>query len=194
MPAGNIKDCIHLINERLGRRSIVLIGLMGAGKTTVGRRLAQRLGLPFVDADTEIEKAAGKSIPEIFEEDGEEFFRAGEEKVIARLLGGGPQVLATGGGAWMREITRERVREKGISIWLKADIEVLMERVMRRPGRPLLETDDPRVVMERLMKERYPLYALADITVESRDVPHQAVVAGIIRQLAERLEREEEGA
>ncbi len=194
MPAGNIKDCVHLINERLGRRSIVLVGLMGAGKTTVGRRLAQRLGLPFVDADTEIEKAAGKSIPEIFEEDGEEFFRAGEEKVIARLLDGGPQVLATGGGAWMREATRERVCEKGISIWLKADIEVLMERVMRRPGRPLLETDDPRVVMERLMEERYPLYALADITVESRDVPHQAVVAGIIRQLAERLEREDEGA
>ena len=193
MPSqASIKDCIRLINARLGGRSIVLIGLMGAGKTTVGRRLAQRLGLRFVDADHEIEKAAGKSIAEIFAEDGEDFFRAGEEKVIARLLRDGPQVLATGGGAWMRETTRERVREQGVSVWLKADLEVLMERVLRRPGRPLLERDDPRAVMEKLMQERYPVYALADITVESRNAPHQAVVAAIIRKLADWLRQQDQ--
>jgi shikimate kinase len=189
---GSIKDCIQLINARLGGRSIVLIGLMGAGKTTVGRRLAQRLGLKFVDADHEIEKAAGKSIPEIFAEDGEDFFRAGEEKVIARLLKDGPQVLATGGGAWMCEATRKRVREHGISVWLKADLDVLMERVSRRPGRPLLERDDPREVMEKLIEERYPVYTQADITVESRNAPHQAVVAAIIRKLAGWLRQNDE--
>jgi len=188
MPEANLKDCVRTIHALLGARSIVLIGLMGAGKTTVGRRLAQRLDLPFVDADHEIERAAGKSIPEIFAEDGEEFFRNGEERVIARLLENGPQVLATGGGAWMREATRERVREKGVSVWLKADIDVLMERVSRRPGRPLLEADDPRAVMERLIEERYPVYAQADITVESHDAPHHVMVARIIRELAEWLE------
>ena len=188
MPDARLKECVHTIRALLGRRSIVLVGLMGAGKTTVGRRLAQRLDLPFVDADHEIERAAGKSIPEIFAEDGEEFFRNGEERVIARLLDNGPQVLATGGGAWMREATRERVRQKGVSVWLKADIDVLMERVARRPGRPLLETENPRAVMERLIAERYPVYAQADITVESADAPHHVMVARIIRALAAWLE------
>ena len=189
MPDANLKDCVRTIHALLGARSIVLVGLMGAGKTTVGRRLAQRLDLPFVDADHEIERAAGKTIPEIFAEDGEEFFRNGEERVIARLLESGPQVLATGGGAWMREATRERVREKGVSVWLKADIDVLMERVSRRPGRPLLETENPRAVMERLIAERYPVYALADITVESADAPHHVMVTRIIRALAAWLEK-----
>ena len=188
MPEANLKDCVQTIHALLSARSIVLVGLMGAGKTTVGRRLAQRLDLPFVDADHEIERAAGKSIPEIFAEDGEEFFRNGEERVIARLLENGPQVLATGGGAWMREATRERVRKKGVSVWLKADIDVLMERVSRRPGRPLLEAENPRAVMERLIDERYPVYAQADIKVESHDAPHHVMVARIIRELAEWLE------
>ena len=188
MPEATLKDCVRTVRALLGARSIVLIGLMGAGKTTVGRRLAQRLDLPFVDADHEIERAAGKTIPEIFAEDGEAFFRNGEERVIARLLENGPQVLATGGGAWMREATRERVRQKGVSVWLKADIDVLMERVSRRPGRPLLETDNPRAVMEKLIAERYPVYAQADITVESADAPHHVMVARIIRALADWLE------
>ncbi len=193
MSGNNLKDCIAAINARLGARSIVLIGLMGAGKTTVGRRLAQRLDLPFVDADHEIEQAAGKSIEDIFAEDGEDFFRRGEERVIARLLEDGPQVLATGGGAWMNENTRRRVREHGISVWLKADLDVLMERVSRRPGRPLLKAPDPRAVMRKLMDERYPVYAEADITVESRNRPHHVMVSEIIRALCEQLaERNEQ--
>ena len=191
MSENSLRDKIRTINERLGERSIVLVGLMGAGKTTVGRRLARRLDLPFVDADHEIERAAGKTIEEIFAEDGEDFFRAGEERVIARLLGGGPQVLATGGGAWMRAATRQRVRERGVSVWLKADLDVLMERVSRRPGRPLLKNDDPRAVMERLIEQRYPVYERADITVESCNKPHNVVVARIIHALADWLEKRE---
>ncbi len=190
MGCQSIRECTRVINDRLGERSIVLVGLMGAGKTTVGRRLARRLGLPFVDADAEIERAAGKTIQEIFEEDGEAFFRAGEERVIARLLEGGPQVLATGGGAWMSEATRMRVREKGVSVWLKADLDILMERVSRRPGRPLLKAPDPRKVMKDLMEKRYPVYAEADVTVESRNVPHQVIVNDIIRAVGRWLERE----
>ena len=188
MTTQSIRDCIELINARLGDRSIVLVGLMGAGKTTVGRRLAKRLGIGFMDADAEIERAAGKTVAEIFEEDGEAFFRAGEERVIARLLNDGPQVLATGGGAWMSEATRQAVREKGISVWLRADLDVLMERVSRRPGRPLLKNPDPRAVMRKLMDERYPVYAQADVTVESREAPHQTIVNDIIRAVAEWLQ------
>ncbi len=190
MTTQSIRDCIELINARLGNRSIVLVGLMGAGKTTVGRRLAKRLGIGFVDADAEIERAAGKTVAEIFEEDGETFFRAGEERVIARLLNDGPQVLATGGGAWMSEVTRQAVREKGISVWLRADLDVLMERVSRRPGRPLLKNPDPRAVMRKLMDERYPVYAQADVTVESREAPHQTIVNDIIRAVADWLQGE----
>ncbi len=162
---------------------MVLIGLMGAGKTAIGRRLATRLGLDFVDADTEIESAAGKSISDIFTDHGEEYFRDGERRVIARLLGEGPQVLATGGGAYMNDETRNTIAESGVSVWLKADLKVLLERVVRRDHRPLLKTDDPKVVMKRLMDERYPVYSSSDITVKSRDVPHEVIVSEIISAL-----------
>jgi shikimate kinase len=158
---------------------------MGAGKSTVGRRLADRLGVGFVDADHEIEQAAGKSIPEIFQDHGEAYFREGERKVIARLLGTGPQVLATGGGAFMNEETRRNIRASGVSIWLRADLPLLMKRVKRRSNRPLLRTEDPEAAMRKLMDLRYPVYAEADITVDSRDVAHTAMVGDVIRALAE---------
>ncbi|CAN5121502.1 shikimate kinase [soil metagenome] len=160
----------------LGRRSVVLVGMMGAGKSTVGRRLAGRLRLPFVDADTEIEAAAGMSIPDIFETHGEPHFRDGEARVIARLLEGGPQILATGGGAFMREDTRGRIRDKAVSIWLKADAEIILRRVSRRATRPLLQTSDPAATVMRLMDIRHPVYATAEITIASREVPHEKVV------------------
>lgn len=175
------------IREVLGRQSIVLIGLMGAGKTAVGRRLANRLDLPFIDADTEIEVAAGASISEIFAEHGEAYFRQGERKVIARLLQGGPQVLATGGGAYMNADTRAAIKKHGLSVWLKAELKVLLKRVGRRSSRPLLTGDDPEKVMKRLMEQRYPIYAEADVTVESRDVPHEVIVGAVIDALAEKL-------
>lgn len=171
------------IRDKLGQRSIVLIGLMGAGKTAIGRRLATELKLPFTDADSEIEVAAGQTISEIFAEHGEDYFRDGERKVIARLLKSGPQVLATGGGAFMNETTRGNVRRNGISVWLNADLEVLMQRVSRRDHRPLLKTEDPEAVMRQLMEDRYPVYAEADIEVQSRNVPHEVIVGEIIKQL-----------
>jgi shikimate kinase len=170
--------------DKLGARPIVLIGLMGAGKTAIGKRLATRLAIPFVDADQEIEKAAGKSISEIFGDHGEESFRDGERRVIARLLSEGTKVLATGGGAFMNEETRQRILEKGVSVWLKADLDILMGRVSRRDTRPLLKTADPRKVMERLLAERNPVYAQANITVESRDVLHEVIVDEIVNALA----------
>jgi len=155
---------------------IVLVGMMGAGKSTVGRRLAARLRLPFADADTEIEAAAGMSIPEIFEIHGEPYFRDGEVRVIARLLEGGPAVLATGGGALMREETRRRIQEKAISVWLKADADVILRRVRRRADRPLLQTADPAATIDRFIAEREPVYQHADLTIWSRDVPHEKIV------------------
>jgi shikimate kinase len=175
------------IRDALGQRSIVLIGLMGAGKTAVGRRLASRLELPFVDADSEIEAAAGATISEIFAEHGEAYFRQGERKVIARLLETGPQVLATGGGAYMDPGTRDSIKARGVSVWLKADLKVLLKRVGRRDNRPLLASGDPAEVMKRLMDKRYPVYAEADVTVESRDVPHDAMVGTVIDALAAKL-------
>jgi shikimate kinase len=175
------------IRARLGARSAVLIGMMGAGKSSVGRRLAARLGLAFVDADTEIEAAAGCTIPEIFAQHGESFFRDGERKVIARLLESGPQVLATGGGAWMNETTRQNIAAHGVSIWLKADVEVLLRRVKRRSDRPLLQGDDVAAKLQRLVDDRYPVYATADVTVRSRDVPHDTVVDEILVALDRRL-------
>jgi shikimate kinase len=169
----------------LGRRSVVLVGMMGAGKSSIGRRIAARLGIPFVDADEEIEVAhAGMKIHEIFAEHGEPYFRAGEARVIARLLKGGPQVLATGGGAFMNPQTRAAIGASGISIWLKADFEVLMKRIRRRHDRPLLRTEDPAATLRRLMEERYPTYAQADVTVQSRDVLHDKIVDEIVSALA----------
>jgi shikimate kinase len=171
----------------LGRRSIVLVGMMGAGKSSIGRRLAARLDIPFVDADSEIEQAAGMSIPDIFSVHGEVYFRAGETRVIARLLEGGPQVLATGGGAFMNADTRAAIAEKAISVWLRADFEVLMRRIKRRQDRPLLKTDDPAATVHELIKTRYPVYAQADLTVQSREVPHDKIVDEIVDALAARL-------
>jgi shikimate kinase len=173
-----------VVRQRLDGHAIVLVGLMGAGKTTVGRRLAEKLGLAFIDADHEIELAAGQSVEEIFAQHGEAYFRDGERKVIARLLENGAQVLATGGGAYMNPDTRAAIRRHGICIWLRADFELLMSRVRRRSNRPLLQNDDPEAVMRKLISERYPVYAEADITVDSRDVAHTAIVNGIIKTLA----------
>ncbi len=161
----------------LGSRSIVLVGMMGAGKSTVGRRLAARLHIPFLDADHEIEAAhAGMTIAEIFAAHGEPYFRDGEARVIARLLESGSSVLATGGGAFMREETRDRIRHKGVSIWLDVEGDVILRRVKRRADRPLLQTADPAATIEKLIAERSPIYRQADITIASRDVVHEKIV------------------
>ena len=180
---------VDLIRQSLGDKSIVLVGLMGAGKTSIGRRLAGRLGLPFTDADAEIELAAGKSIPEIFADHGEAYFRDGERRVIARLLQEGPRVLATGGGAYMNEETREAIRRHGIAVWLRGDLALLMKRVRKRSNRPLLANEDPEAVMRRLIDVRYPVYALADVVVDSRDVPHDAMVKDVVAGLAKWVAR-----
>ena len=180
----SIQDAIR---AGLGPRSLVLVGLMGCGKSSVGKRLAARLGLPFVDADDEIVKAAGQSINEIFAEHGEAYFRDGERRVIQRILAAGPQVLATGGGAFMNEETRATIRRSGISIWLRADLPVLMRRVLKRDTRPLLKTGDPEHVMRNLIATRYPVYAEADLAVESRDVAHEVIVSEILDALRARL-------
>jgi shikimate kinase len=168
-------------------RCVVLIGMMGAGKSTIGRRLSARLRMPFLDADVEIEAAAGMSIPDIFETHGEPDFRDGEARVIARLLDSGPAVVATGGGAFMREETRNRIRDKAVSIWLKADAEIIMRRVRRRADRPLLQTPDPAATVDRLLGEREPVYQNADITIWSRDVPHDKIVDECIEALHAKL-------
>ena len=166
----------------LGRRSIVLVGMMGVGKSSIGRRLGARLGVPFVDADTEIEKAAGMSIADIFARHGEADFRSGEARVIARLLEGGPQVLATGGGAVMNADTRAAIKAKGVSIWLSAEFDVLMRRIAKRKNeRPMLQTADPAATLRALLAEREPIYAQSDLTVQSREVPHDAIVGEIMR-------------
>ncbi len=175
---------IEDIRGKLGNRSIVLVGLMGAGKSSIGRRLAEKLEIPFADADHEIELAADKTIPEIFKDHGETYFREGERRVISRLIESGPQVLSTGGGAFINEETRRSIQAHGISVWLKADLPLLMKRVMKRSDRPLLQTGDPEAVMQDLMAKRYPLYATADVTVESRDVQHTQMVNEVIKVLA----------
>ncbi len=176
-----------LIKSALGARSVVLVGMMGAGKSTIGRRLAARLGLPFFDADVEIEAAAGMSIPDIFETRGEPDFREGEARVIARLLDSGPAVIAPGGGALMRRETRDRIRDKAVSIWLKADVDIIMRRVKRRSDRPLLRTADPEATVGRLLSEREPIYQQADLTVWSPDVPHDKIVDECVEALHGRL-------
>jgi shikimate kinase len=169
-------------------RTIALVGLSGVGKSSVGRRLATALGMPFRDADVEVELAAGRPIPEIFEKYGEQAFRDGERRVIARLLTEPPHVLATGGGAFMNEETRALIKAQAISIWLKADIEVLAKRVGRKGGRPLLAGKDPVEVLAAQARDRYPAYAEADITVETGDTPHQIAVEAILKALSARTE------
>lgn len=177
------RACQHIVDQ-LDGRTIVMVGLMGAGKTTIGRRLAARLDLPFIDADAEIEQAAGKSIEDIFKDHGEAEFRDGERRVIARLLQEGPQILATGGGAFIDPQTREAVSSFGISVWLRASHKVLVDRVTRRDHRPLLKTGDPATIMRALMDKRYPFYRKADITVDSRDVAHEIIVNDVVGKIA----------
>src|SRR5262249_713905 len=172
------------IMAALGRRSVVLVGMMGSGKWSIGRRVALRLGIPFVDADGEIEKAAGMSISDIFAIRGEAEFRAGEARVIARLLEGGPQVLATGGGAFGNPDTRAAIAAHGVSIWLKAELEVLMRGRGGGQDGAGVRTDDPGATLRKLMEERDPIYALADLTVQSRDVLHDKIVDEIVSALA----------
>lgn len=176
-------EALEALRADLGDRSIVMVGLMGCGKSSVGRRLAARLALPFVDTDEEIERVARNSINDIFTYWGEAAFRDGERRVIARLLASGPQVLATGGGAFINPEIRAQIKQCGISVWLKAELPVLMRRVAKRDTRPLLRTDDPETVMRELMEARYPIYAEADLAVESRDVPHEVIVTDVIELL-----------
>src|SRR5580692_6986199 len=174
------------ILPRLGRRSIVLVGMMGVGKSSIGRRLGARLGVPFVDADSEIESAAGgMAIADIFARHGETAFRTLEARVIARLLEGGPQVLATGGGAVVNADTRAAIKVKGVSIWLNAEFDVLMRRINKRKSdRPMLQTADPAATLRQLLVEREPFYARADLTIQSREVPHDAIVSEIVKAIA----------
>lgn len=174
--------------EPLRRRTIALVGLMGVGKSSVGHRLANALGLPFRDADIEVEAAAGRAIPDIFAEFGEPAFREGERRVIGRLLDETPHVLATGGGAFMDAKTREMIKAKAISVWLKADLEVLARRVGRKDNRPLLVGKDPLEVLKAQAEIRYPTYAEADITVETGDAPHHVTVDQLLRALSAYVE------
>ncbi len=173
--------------DRLGNRSIVLVGLMGAGKTSIGRKVAAALGLPFVDSDHEIEDVSRMTIPELFEAYGEPEFRALEQRVIARILESGPKVLSTGGGAYMNEDTRAAIASQGVSVWLKADLDLLMERVAKKQHRPLLRDPDPRGVLRRLMDERYPVYSLADMAVVTRDETKDVIAAEVIDAISRHM-------
>ncbi|MBL8582809.1 MAG: shikimate kinase [Rhizobiaceae bacterium] len=172
---------------RLERRPIVFVGLMGAGKTAIGRKVATALGLPFTDSDHEIEQASRMTIPELFERYGESEFRALEQRVILRILEDGGRVLSTGGGAFMNEQTRSAIAAQGVSVWLKADVDTLLQRVMKKQNRPLLKQGDPREILERLMDVRYPVYAEADITVATRDERKEVIAAEVIDMLARHL-------
>jgi shikimate kinase len=173
-----------MTNSTLPAKTIALVGLMGVGKSSIGRRLAQRLGLPFVDADAEIEAAAGCTVEEIFQRHGEAAFRDGERRVIARLLDNPPHVLATGGGAFMDPATRALLRARAVTVWLRADLDLMLARVARRNNRPLLKGGDPREVLERLIAERYPVYAEADVTVDSLDGPPELTLERVLAALA----------
>ena len=174
-------------------RTVALVGLMGAGKSAIGKRLASRLGLPFVDADDEIERAAGCSIAVFFERFGEAEFRAGERRVISRLLAGAPHVLSTGGGAYMDAETRALMRNHAITVWLRAELDVLYERVKKRTHRPLLRGGDPKEILERLMSQRYPVYAQADIVVESTAQPPDITTGQVLEALRRHLELQTRG-
>ena len=169
---------------KLGRRNIVFVGLMGAGKSAIGRMVAQQLRVPFIDTDVEIERVSRMTISELFATYGEEEFRALETRVIKRLLRGGPKVISTGGGAFINDNTRRHISRGGISLWLKADLEVLWERVNKRDHRPLLKTENPRATLAALMEKRYPIYSEADITIESRDVRKEIIVTEVLAAIA----------
>ncbi len=179
----NAAEQLAGLRDRLGTRSVVFVGLMGAGKTAIGRKVATALGLPFADSDHEIESVSRMTIPELFERYGETEFRALEQRVILRLLENGPQVLSTGGGAFMNAQTREAVAEHGVAVWLKADVDVLLDRVSKKQNRPLLKNADPRAVLEKLMLERYPVYALADVTVPTRDERKEVIASEVLDAL-----------
>lgn len=176
-------DLVNRLAERLGKRSVVFVGLMGAGKTAIGRKVAGVLGLPFVDSDQEIERAARMTIPDLFERYGEPEFRALEQRVIQRVLEGGPQVLSTGGGAYMNGQTRALIAQGAVSVWLKAELDVLFARVSKKQNRPLLKTEDPRGALERLMHLRYPVYAEASVTVPTRDERKEVIVREVLDAL-----------
>lgn len=179
----------HPILPRLGRRSIVFVGLMGAGKTAIGRKVASMLGMPFLDSDHEIEAVSRMTIPELFERYGEPEFRALEQRVIGRVLESGPQVLSTGGGAYMNAQTRAAIADHAVSIWLKADIDLLMERVAKKQNRPLLKNPDPRGTLAKLMHERYPVYALADVTVPTREERKELIASEVLAALSRHLDQ-----
>ena len=179
-----VPTALETIRQRLAKRSIVLVGLMGAGKTAIGRKVAAALSLRFVDSDHEIENVSRMTVPELFERYGEAEFRALERRVIGRLVKDGPQVVATGGGAFMNDQTRRLIGRHGLSVWLKADLDILMDRVAKRQNRPLLKTADPRATMARLMDERYPVYALADVTVKTRDEKREIIADEVIEAVA----------
>lgn len=183
IPAENSAELL----ARLGTRSIVFVGLMGAGKTAIGRRVGSMLGLPFIDSDHEIETVSRMTIPELFERYGEPEFRTLEQRVIGRLLENGPQVLSTGGGAFMKEDTREAIAGHGLSVWLKADLDTLFDRVSKKQNRPLLKNDNPKAVLEKLMLERYPVYALADVTVPTRDERKEVIAGEVIEAIGRHL-------
>lgn len=192
--SGTPPERVRAVKAALGQRSIVMVGLMGCGKTSVGRRIGQQLGMPFVDADAAIEEAAGKTIKEIFDDHGETYFRDGERRVIQRLLRTPAQVLATGGGAYMNAETRAGIAAAGVAIWLKAELPLLMKRVMKRSNRPLLQAKDPEAVMRNFITMRYPVYAEAPVIVESRDLPHDIMAARAIEALADYLLPPDDGA
>jgi shikimate kinase len=187
LPANPPGESHAALLGRLGNRSIVFVGLMGAGKTAIGRKVAAMLALPFIDSDKEIESVSRMTVPELFERYGETEFRALEHRVILRVLENGPQVLSTGGGAFMNAQTREAIAGHGISVWLKAELDLLMERVSKKQNRPLLKSADPRAVLERLMAERYPVYAFADVTVPTRDDRKEVIAAEVVDALCGHL-------
>lgn len=178
------KTLIEQAREALGRRNLIFVGLMGAGKSVIGRLVAQALSIPFVDTDAEIEKVSRMSITELFASYGETEFRALETRVVERLLKHGPRVVSTGGGAFINEATREQIKLGGISIWLKADLDVLWDRVNRRDHRPLLKTENPKQTLENLMIARYPIYAEADMTVLSHNVRKEVMVDDVLKAVA----------
>ncbi len=187
----NLRSQAEEVKALLNQRPVVLVGLMGAGKSTIGKKMASMLELPFFDLDTEIENVSRMSVTELFASYGEPEFRDLERRVMQRLLEGGSMILATGGGAFMNEQTRENIAEAGISVWLNAELDVLMERVLRRHDRPLLKNDDPRAVMQKLMTERYPVYATADLSIMSRDEKREVIAQEVITLLLNHLRNTE---